>query len=54
MNDYKEEVLVGGPCTRVDSKSDCMASEICPWCDNPPIRLLLKENKEIRIYDCYD
>lgn len=25
-------------CTRLGSDGDCMSSEVCPYCDNPPAR----------------
>ncbi len=44
-----ETDTVGG-CTRigtVDVPGDCLSSEICSYCNNPPERLL-------KGYDCYD
>ncbi len=34
-------------CTRVGTDGDCLSSELCPYCDNPPKRFL-------KGYDCYD
>ncbi len=34
-------------CTRVGTDGDCLSSELCPCCDNPP-------NRFLKGYDCYD
>ena len=34
-------------CTRLGATGDCLSSELCPYCYNPPTRFL-------KGYDCYD
>ena len=40
------EVEIRG-CTAIAPGEDCMSSELCSYCDNPPKRFL-------KGYDCYD